>query len=399
MPRYSIVQVPIARGLDILRNRATTESGVSFPVRGFSRLGTFSISRARRTASPSTSMRCMLRLTAGSAQISIVVRSGPMPAIASAAATLTLAGKPRAASRAVPEKTRRAPASPLGGLRVIMWTRSISPTAAACTASRPSSAPVGTRMRPPWSRARSTRSKLSSSAPQDSTTTVRPCSSAGSASSRNTAAGAHSTTMSACCHSSPSGTTGTFRAKPAIAASARARSRADTAASAAPSMPRSRWPATTLPIAPNPAIATRLSMPRLPSRRILSTISAGRAGARPGLAGIVLGGVGIGADEVGVVVPVIGGGGAQHQQLGRLQFDPALGERVLDALVLADRAAEDDALAGIARGAGERGPAQPHRLGGDQDALRVHAVQDVLEPLALLADAVLERHLEPVDEQ
>ena len=96
---------------------------------------------------------------------------------------------------------------------------------------------------------------------------------------------------------------------------------------------------------------------------------------------------------------VVGGGGAQHQQLGRLQLDPALGERVLDALVLADRPAEDDALAGIARGAGERDAAEPDRLGGDQDALRVHPVQDVLEALAFLADAVLERHLEPVDEQ
>src|ERR1700686_2530798 len=44
----------------------------------------------------------MLRVTPGSAQISIVVLSGPMPASASAAATLTFAGKPRAGSRPVP---------------------------------------------------------------------------------------------------------------------------------------------------------------------------------------------------------------------------------------------------------------------------------------------------------
>ena len=37
--------------------------------------------------------------------MSIMVRSGPMPASDSAAATLTLAGKPAAASRAVPLKT------------------------------------------------------------------------------------------------------------------------------------------------------------------------------------------------------------------------------------------------------------------------------------------------------
>ena len=44
-------------------------------------------------------------------------------------------------------------------------------------------------------------------------------------------------------------------------------------------------------------------------------------------------------------------------------------------------------------GAGERGAAEPDRFGGDQDALRVHAVQDVVEALAFLADAVLSRHL------
>src|SRR5438105_8921877 len=72
---------------------------------------------------------------------------------------------------------------------------------------------------------------------------------------------------------------------------------------------------------------------------------------------------------------------------------------MLDSLVLADRPAEDDALAGVARGAGERGAPEPHRLGGDQNALRVHAVQDVLEPPALLADAVGDRHSEAVNEQ
>src|SRR5580658_9390892 len=84
------------------------------------------------------------------------------------------------------------------------------------------------------------------------------------------------------------------------------------------------------------------------------------AGAMPGLGGEVLGGVGEGA---GILATVIGGGGAVDQKLGRLQLDPALGERVLDALVLADRAAKDDALGGIMRGAGERGAAEPDSLG------------------------------------
>src|SRR5260370_938478 len=110
----------------------------------------------------------------------------------------------------------------------------------------------------------------------------------------------------------------------------------------------------------------------------------GLAGAVSGLAGEVFGGVGEGA---GLFAAVIGGGGTQYQELGGFQLDPALGQRMLDPLVLADRPAEDDALAGVARGAGERGPPEPDRLGSDQDALGVHAMQDVLEPPALLADA------------
>ena len=109
-------------------------SGVIRPVRGLSSLGTFSIVIDSRAESASTSIVWVLRVTVGSAQISSIVRSGPMPARLSAAATLTLAGKPRAPSRAVPRKMTEgsvtaarsipfsarngAPISPLGGLRV-----------------------------------------------------------------------------------------------------------------------------------------------------------------------------------------------------------------------------------------------------------------------------------------
>ena len=58
----------------------------------------------KRAVSASTSMRWVLRSIVGSAQISSRVLSGPMPARLSAAATLTLAGKPRAPSRALPSK-------------------------------------------------------------------------------------------------------------------------------------------------------------------------------------------------------------------------------------------------------------------------------------------------------
>jgi hypothetical protein len=63
--------------------------------------------------------------------------------------------------------------------------------------------------------------------------------------------------MPAASASRAKGSTGLARAKPAIAASARAISRADTAASANPSIPRSRCSVTASPIAPNPPTATR----------------------------------------------------------------------------------------------------------------------------------------------
>jgi hypothetical protein len=61
---------------------------------------------------------------------------------------------------------------------------------------------------------------------------------------------------------------------------------------------------------------------------------------------------------------------------------------MLDALVLADRPVEDDALARVLGGAAQRVLADRDRLRGDQQPLRVQAVQDVREALAFLADAI-----------
>ena len=71
---------------------------------------------------------------------------------------------------------------------------------------------------------------------------------------------------------------------------------------------------------------------------------------------------------------------------------------MLDRLVLADRPAEDDALLGIARRARQRRPSDADRLRRDQDALRVHAVQDAGEALALIADAVLDGNGHGIEE-
>src|ERR1700694_1001338 len=59
----------------------------------------------------------------------------------------------------------------------------------------------------------------------------------------------------------------------------------------------------------------------------------GLAGAVPGLGGEILAGIGKGPDRAGIVALVIGGGGSPYQEFGGFELDPALGERVLDALV------------------------------------------------------------------
>src|SRR6266436_3599782 len=72
---------------------------------------------------------------------------------------------------------------------------------------------------------------------------------------------------------------------------------------------------------------------------------------------------------------------------------------MLDRLVLTDLPTEDHSLLRVGAGAIERRLAEPDSLGGDQDALGVHAVQDVLEASALLADAVGLGNAQAVDEQ
>jgi hypothetical protein len=69
-----------------------------------------------------------------------------------------------------------------------------------------------------------------------------------------------------------------------------------------------------------------------------------------------------------------------------------------DRLVLPDRPPANDAFLGIVGRALERRLAGTKRGSGDVDALRVQAVQQTLKPLPLLADAIVDRDFEPVDE-
>src|SRR5262249_29062180 len=96
-------QEPTRTGAVSLRRSAITLSAVMRPVFGFS-LGMFSIVISIEDESDLTTMRWILRVTVGSAQISSVVLSGPIPASDNATATFKLAGKPLAASRALPLK-------------------------------------------------------------------------------------------------------------------------------------------------------------------------------------------------------------------------------------------------------------------------------------------------------
>src|SRR6185295_1863626 len=71
---------------------------------------------------------------------------------------------------------------------------------------------------------------------------------------------------------------------------------------------------------------------------------------------------------------------------------------MLYRLVLPDRAVEHDAFLRIRCSSRERRAPQAHRFGGDEDALGIETMQQVLEASALLSDAIGDRDLQAVDE-
>ena len=87
-----------------------------------------------------------------------------------------------------------------------------------------------------------------------------------------------------------------------------------------------------------------------------------------------------------------------HHQLGGAHLRIGPRDRELHALVLPDRPAEHVALLGVGRRLVDEPLGVADALGGDQDALGVHAGEDVAEALALLADQVLGRHPQIVEE-
>src|SRR5688572_1162483 len=73
-------------------------------------------------------------------------------------------------------------------------------------------------------------------------------------------------------------------------------------------------------------------------------------------------------------------------------------DRKLNPLVLPDRPIQHHPFVRVGARALDEPVAVPDAFGGNQDALRVHAVEDVAEPLALLADQVIRGHLEILEE-
>ena len=217
-------------------------------------------------------MECVLRSRCGSAQTSSCVKSAPMPARPSAAATLTFAGKAAAPSRALPLKTHVAPFNPsrvmlfstmwgapckaLGGLRVTILTELIVPSAAARTASSPSSAPVARMTRAFFLAACFSISGFARMPAPLTVTRIFPREIVAFAISAKTTFGAQSTTISqdSATSSIDMISMGVFR----VARKASAFSRRPEAMllSCNPLIPSSSALATTLPMVPRPTIPT-----------------------------------------------------------------------------------------------------------------------------------------------
>jgi hypothetical protein len=84
---------------------------------------------------------------------------------------------------------------------------------------------------------------------------------------------------------------------------------------------------------------------------------------------------------------VVERGGLEREEVCRLEFGPRFGQRMLDALVLADGTAEHDAFLRVLRRALQCArKAEADRFHRKQHALRIEALQQNLEALPLFAD-------------
>src|ERR1051326_959090 len=76
-----------------------------------------------------------------------------------------------------------------------------------------------------------------------------------------------------------------------------------------------------------------------------------------------------------------------------------LGDWKLDALVLADRPAENNAFLCVSCSSLDKPASIADALGRDEDTFRIQTVEKILETLAFLTDEVFRRYVEVVDEK
>ena len=85
-------------------------------------------------------------------------------------------------------------------------------------------------------------------------------------------------------------------------------------------------------------------------------------------------------------------------EVGGLDIDVRPRDRELNSLVLTDRTSEHHPVVCVFAGSVDEPSTITHTLGRDQDPLGVQPVEQIAEPFTLLANPVLDRHLEIVEE-
>src|SRR5256885_13263398 len=89
----------------------------------------------------------------------------------------------------------------------------------------------------------------------------------------------------------------------------------------------------------------------------------------------------------------------ESHQIGRLHVHVRARNWKLDALILSDGAVEYHALFRVPGGAIHEPAAVADAFGGNQNALRIQAVEEIAKAASLFADERVERHFEIIEEE
>jgi len=115
-----------------------------------------------------------------------------------------------------------------------------------------------------------------------------------------------------------------------------------------------------------------------------------------GFGGEVLGHIGLGTARLVGIKQLAG---TPAHQIGGLGLDVAFSDRELHTLVLPDRAVKHTALARVARAPVDEPAGVADAFGGNQCALGVQAIEDVLKAFAILTNQVVHRDLQILEEK